>query len=113
MYRRLGRRSIASALIAFILDALDDGQDGVDLDTFQSHTRFVRNNVTTVASYLQLHGIIHILYYRDGAAERQYESVNNYGRWAKQHIVLLRLLYSCIDVIKSKGFACEIIQPKE
>ncbi|BBW19533.1 MULTISPECIES: hypothetical protein [Enterobacteriaceae] len=80
-----GRRSIASALIAFILDALDDGQDGVDLDTFQSHTHFVRNNVTTVASYLQLHGIIHILYYRDGAAERQYESVNNYGRWAKQH----------------------------
>lgn len=80
-----GRRSIASALIAFILDALDDGQDGVDLDTFQSYTRFVRNNVTTVASYLQLHGIIHILYYRDGAAERQYESVNNYGRWAKQH----------------------------
>ena len=71
-----GRRSIASALIAFILDALDDGQDGVDLDIFQSHTRFVRNNVTTVASYL---------YYRDGAAERQYESVNNYGRWAKQH----------------------------
>ncbi len=51
-----GRRSIASALIAFILDALDDGQDGVDLDIFQSHTRFVRNNVTTVASYLQLHG---------------------------------------------------------
>ena len=43
-----GRRSIASALIAFILDALDDGQDGVDLDIFQSHTRFVRNNVTTV-----------------------------------------------------------------
>lgn len=80
-----GRRSIASALIAFILDALDDGQDGVDLDTFQSQTRFVRNNVTTVASYLQLHGIIHILYYRDDAAERQYESVNNYGRWAKQH----------------------------
>lgn len=80
-----GRRSIASALIAFILDALDDGQDGVDLDTFQSHTHFVRNNVTTVAGYLQLHGIIHILYYRDGAAERQYESVNNYGRWAKQH----------------------------
>lgn len=80
-----GRRSIASALIAFILDALDDGHDGVDLDTFQSQTRFVRNNVTTVASYLQLHGIIHILYYRDGAAERQYESVNNYGRWAKQH----------------------------
>lgn len=80
-----GRRSIASALIAFILDALDDRQDGVDLDTFQSNTRFVRNNVTTVASYLQLHGIIHILYYRDGAAERQYESVNNYGRWAKQH----------------------------
>ncbi|MCW0295031.1 hypothetical protein NIL11_26735 [Klebsiella pneumoniae] len=36
-----GRRSIASALIAFILDALDDGQDGVDLDIFQSHTRFV------------------------------------------------------------------------
>ncbi|EMD4714970.1 hypothetical protein VQ335_004752 [Salmonella enterica] len=80
-----GRLSIASALIAFILDALDDGQDGVDLDTFQIHTRFVRNNVTTVASYLQLHGIIHILYYRDGVAERQYESVNNYGRWAKQH----------------------------
>ncbi|MGE0969602.1 hypothetical protein ACQFN5_06445 [Klebsiella sp. WOUb02] len=80
-----GRRSIASALIAFILDALDVGQDGVDLDTFQSHTRFVRNNVTTVASYLQLHGIIHVLYYRDGAAERQYEFVNNYGRWAKQH----------------------------
>ncbi|EKA1149081.1 hypothetical protein OJ274_004897, partial [Salmonella enterica] len=45
-----GRRSIASALIAFILDALDDGHDGVDLDTFQSQTRFVRNNVTTVAS---------------------------------------------------------------
>ena len=80
-----GRRSIASALIAFILGALEDGQDGVDRDIFQSHTRFVRNNVTTVASYLQLHGIIHILYYRDGAAERQYESVNNYGRWAKQH----------------------------
>ncbi|EIO5156184.1 hypothetical protein O8U86_004189 [Salmonella enterica] len=83
-----GRRSIASALIAFILDALDGGQDGVDLDTFQSHARFVRNNVTMVASYLQLHGIIHILYYRDGAAERQYESVNNYGRWAKQHYLL-------------------------
>ncbi|EAV3919073.1 hypothetical protein E2751_10030 [Salmonella enterica] len=49
-----GRRSVASALIAFILDALDDGQEGVDLDTFLSHTRFVRNNVTTVASYLQL-----------------------------------------------------------
>ncbi|HDF2344579.1 TPA: hypothetical protein ACRRW7_003516 [Morganella morganii] len=80
-----GRRSIASALIAFILDALDEGLDGVDLDVFQSHTRFIRNNVTTVASYLQQHGIIHVLYYRDGVAERQYESVNNYGRWAKQH----------------------------
>lgn len=80
-----GRRSIASALIAFILDALDEGQDGVDLDEFLSHTRFIRNNVTTVASYLQLHGIIHVLYYRDGVAVRQYEPVNNYGRWAKQH----------------------------
>lgn len=83
-----GRRSIASALIAYILDALDDGQDGVDLDTFQSHTRFVRNNVTRVASYLQICGIIHVLYYRDGTAERQYELVNNYGRWAKQHYKL-------------------------
>lgn len=80
-----GRRSIASALIAFILDAIDDGKEGVDLDTFQNHTHFVRNNVTTVASYLQKYGIIHILYYRDGTAERQYETVNNYGRWAKQH----------------------------
>ncbi|EIC8564077.1 TPA: hypothetical protein KW991_003848 [Escherichia coli] len=80
-----GRRSIASALIAFILDAFDDGQDGVDLDSFQSQMRFVRNNVTTVANYLQRHGVLHILYYRDGAAERQYETVNNYGRWAKQH----------------------------
>lgn len=36
-----GRRSIASALIAFILDALDDGQDGVDLDNFgATHTSF-------------------------------------------------------------------------
>lgn len=80
-----GGRSIASALIAFILNALDDEQDRVDLDTFQCHTRFVRNNVTTVASYLQLHGVIHVLYYRDGAAECEYERVNNYGRWAKQH----------------------------
>ncbi|CAD5741963.1 hypothetical protein WAC87_002868 [Shigella flexneri] len=80
-----GRRSIASALIAFILDAFDDGQDGVDLDSFQSQMRFVRNNVTTVANYLQRQGVLHILYYRDGAAERQYETVNNYGRWAKQH----------------------------
>ncbi|EEG5674754.1 hypothetical protein G3G77_004800 [Salmonella enterica] len=80
-----GRRSIASALIAFILDAFDDGQEGIDLDKFQSHTNLVRNNVTSVASYLQLNGIIHILYYRDSVTERQYELVNNYGRWAKQH----------------------------
>lgn len=90
-----GRRSIASALIAYILDALDNRQDGIDLDSFLRHTHFVRNNVTTIASYLQQHGIIHVLYYRYGAAERQYESVNNYGRWAKQHyrpsLVLIQL----------------------
>ena len=36
-----GRRSIASALIAFILDALDDGQDGVVILTLHLRTAFV------------------------------------------------------------------------
>ncbi|MRT15198.1 hypothetical protein GJV07_23320 [Enterobacteriaceae bacterium RIT711] len=80
-----GRRSIASSLIAHILDALDDGQEGLDLDTFQNSTHFVRNNVTAVANYLQSHGVIGVLYYRDDNGVRHYANENNYGRWAKQH----------------------------
>lgn len=90
-----GRRSIASALIAHLLDALDRGEVGLDLDVFQEQTHFVRNNVTAVVSYLQSHGLIHVLYYRENFDERQYDEQNNYGRWARQHyrpsIVLMQL----------------------
>lgn len=91
-----GRRSIASSLIAHILDAIDNGAEGLDLDTFQDQTHFIRNNITIVANYLQSHGVIHVLYYRENAGERQYAEVNSYGRWAKQHYrpaLLLTKLY--------------------
>ncbi|HBL7007447.1 hypothetical protein [Citrobacter sp. RHB35-C17] len=83
-----GRRSIASALIACLLDASDSGAEGLDLDIFQKQTGFVRNNVTSVAGYLQKHGLITILYYRDDVEGRVYVSENSYGRWAKQHYQL-------------------------
>ncbi|EHF4937018.1 hypothetical protein CF635_003635 [Enterobacter hormaechei] len=87
-----GRRSIASSLIAHILDAIDDGAEGLDLDTFQKQTHFIRNNITTVANYLQSRGLIHVLYYRENNDERLYTDTNSYGRWAKQHYRATNLL---------------------
>lgn len=91
-----GRRSIGSALIACLLDAFDSGAEGLDLDVFQKKTGFVRNNVTSVAGYLKKHGLISILYYREGVEHREYVSENSYGRWGKQHYQLtpvLKMLY--------------------
>lgn len=87
-----GRRSIASSLLACLLDASDSGSKGLDLDDFQSRTGFIRNNITSVASYLQRHELIIILYYRDTTEERDYVSSNSFGRWAKQHYQLTQTL---------------------
>lgn len=87
-----GRRSIASSLIAHLLDSIDNGEQGLDLDTFQERTHFIRNNITSTASYLQSHGIIQILYFRDNTDERQYSELNRHGRWGKQHYRLSGLL---------------------
>ncbi|MNB68880.1 hypothetical protein D3C76_418470 [compost metagenome] len=83
-----GRRSIASSLIAYLLDALDTGSDGLDLDVFQQQTGIVRTNITSVANYLKLQGLIIVLYYREESPAREYAQDNHYGRWAKQHYQL-------------------------
>ena len=85
-----GRRSIASMLVAYLLDAFDNGADGVDLDFFQSETGYIRTNITQVASYLKEQGIISIYYYRDSIDKdnREYIENNIFGRWAKQHYKL-------------------------
>lgn len=80
-----GRRSLASSLVAHIIDAMDQNLVGLDLDEFQKDTQYIRNNITAVASYLHAHGIIDVLYFRDGEGERSYDHENKYGRWAKQH----------------------------
>ncbi|CAK9887149.1 MAG: hypothetical protein XXXJIFNMEKO3_LKCDNKCA_00097 (plasmid) [Candidatus Erwinia impunctatus] len=82
------RRSIASSLIACLLDAADSGVDGIDLDDFEKETCLIRNNITSVAGYLQKQGVINILYYRDNTEHRNYVLVNTFGRWAKQHYEL-------------------------
>jgi hypothetical protein len=89
-----GRRSIASSLIACLVDALDQGIDGLDLDVFQTQTSFIRNNITRVAGYLQSQGLIKILYYRepDETGLRAFAEINVYGRWARQHYQLTPVL---------------------
>ncbi|MDU3074779.1 MAG: hypothetical protein E7B29_00375 [Mixta calida] len=89
-----GRRSIASALIAFLLDSLDHGSDGVDLDEFEKQTGFIRTNITRVAGYLQASNLICILYYRESEStgKRTFVETNTYGRWAKQHYRLTPVL---------------------
>lgn len=84
------RRSIASMLVAYLLDAIDNGTDGVDLDFFQSETGYIRTNITPVANYLKEQGIILIYYYRHNVdiSNREYIEDNIFGRWAKQHYKL-------------------------
>jgi hypothetical protein len=85
------RRSIASALIAILVDSLDRGETGLDLDRFLEHTAFIRNNVTQVARYLESHGVLNVHFYRESrevAVNREYVRDNIYGRWAKQHYQL-------------------------
>lgn len=85
-----GRRSISSSLLAYLLDAFDNGFDGIDLDLFQSNTGYVRTNITQVANYLKDKGIILIYYYRDQGDKnnRDYIEENIFGRWGKQHYKL-------------------------
>ena len=93
---RCRRRSIASALVACLVDALDRGEDGLDLDAFQAQRQFVRNNVTSVAAYLQECGVLEISFYKeaDENTGRVFVKNNVYGRWAKQHYHLSTSLKS-------------------
>ena len=93
-----GRRALASRMIVVLLDALDQGDEGIELDRFENDSGYVRTNIRTVAQLLRNKGVIDVFYYREAAGKemRAYTSESTAGRWAKQHYRLtsaVRKLY--------------------
>lgn len=88
------RQSLGWALIASVIDYLDDGR-GLDLDEFLSRGDYRRDNTMRVASQLQRKGILEIHYYsEDSQGKRTY--VDKPGAGIKSHYraaVLLRTLF--------------------
>lgn len=81
-----GRRALASRIIVALLDNLDQGYVGIDLDRFEKDSGYVRTNIRNVAMSLREKGVVEVFYYRDTAdpGAREYTTESTSGRWAKQ-----------------------------